>query len=60
MLSSKDAGCGKNACYALSCLAGSNEGHDRLLTHRHSELMLVRLGEQLSNEDSETGWFAAM
>ena len=60
MLASKDSGCGKNACYALSCLASSDQGHKRLLLHTSSDLMLHLLAQQLSNEDGETAWFAAM
>lgn len=60
MLCCDDAGASKNACFALSCLATNKEGHSRLLKNSHSDEVLKTLGELLSAEDAETGWFAAM
>eukprot|EP00795_Rhopilema_esculentum_P010679 gene10679-19434_t len=60
MLGSEDGGCNKNACFALSCIAGSTDGISKLLTHEVREEMLQRLATLLSTEDDETAWFAAM
>ena len=53
-------GCNKNACFALSCIAGSVDGVVRLLQHPTKENILHRLSVLLSTEDEETAWFAAM
>jgi hypothetical protein len=60
MLSDRDPGASKNACFALSCLAADREGHSRILKNSNLELVLKMLSELLSSEDHETGWFAAM
>ena len=60
MLGTEDVGCNKNACFALSCIAGSTDGVSKLLTHEAREGMLQRLAALLSTEDDETAWFAAM
>lgn len=60
MLSCDDTGASKNACFALSCLATSSDGHARLLSNVHSDEILKTLAELLNAEDNETGWFAAM
>lgn len=60
MLCSPDTGVSKNACFALSCLATSVEGHSRLLANYYVDSVLQQLTERLMAEDSETGWFAAM
>ena len=60
MLESDVGGCNKNACFALSCIAGSTDGVMRLLEHSNREHILRRLSSLLSAEDQETAWFAAM
>ena len=60
MLESDDGGCNKNACFALSCIAGSTDGVLRLLCHSTKENMLQRLSTLIAAEDEETAWFAAM
>ena len=60
MLESDLGGCNKNACFALSCIAGSADGVTRLLEHSARENILQRLSTLLSAEDEETAWFAAM
>ena len=60
MLESDDGGCNKNACFALSCIAGSTDGVLRLLEHTTKENILRRLSTLLSAPDEETAWFSAM
>ncbi len=60
MLCSQDYGCNKNACFALGCIAGGNDGVSRLLKHSEHEKMLQKLASLLDYEDDETAWFAAM
>ena len=60
MLESDVGGCNKNACFALSCIAGSTNGVMRLLEDSNREHILRRLSSLLSAEDEETAWFAAM
>lgn len=60
MLRTSDLGASKNACFALSCLASSNDGHARLVGNSDFYHLLSVTSELLHAEDSETGWFAAM
>jgi len=60
MLCSEDSGSSKNACFAISCLAASAEGHEKLLDNSMCDRVLNTLANLLSVEDCETGWFAAM
>ena len=60
MLSADEAGNIKNACFALGCIAGSNNGVIKLLNHPGREAMFQKLATLLNYEDDETAWFAAM
>lgn len=60
MLRMSDPGASKNACFALSCLAGNVDGHKRLVTNNEFNRMLLIASELLSADDTESGWFAAM
>ena len=60
MLCSDDSGSSKNACFAISCLAASPEGHEKLLDNTMCDRVLNTLATLLSDQDFETGWFAAM
>lgn len=57
---SENSGPRKNACFALSCLAASKEGHDKLLDNSACDKVLNSLSQLLISSDDETGWFAAM
>ncbi len=60
MLRMSDLGASKNACFALSCLAASADGHARLAASSDFYHLLSATAELLHADDSETGWFAAM
>ena len=60
MLSSSDAGVSKNACFALSCLAASQLGHQRLLATTKCDMILKSLAALVCEIDDESSWFAAM
>ena len=60
MLACTDLGSGKNACYAVSCLAASEDGHHQTVHSKHSAFIFTQLIKLLNTNDTETGWFAAM
>ena len=60
MLCSEDSGASKNACFAISCLAASSEGHEKLLSNSMCARIMTTLAQLLTSDDFETGWFAAM
>ena len=60
MLCSNDVGCCKNACFALSCIASTPQGHERLLAHPGIDDVVKVLCTMLTSEDEESVWFAAM
>lgn len=56
-----DFGCTKNACFALSCLAGNDKAHEIIINHDSFEKLMTALCKLLVNTfDAETQWFAAM
>lgn len=58
---SQDAGSTKNACFALSCLAGNKDAHEMLINHSLINTLLESLIRLVSSfSDTETQWFAAM
>ena len=60
MLCSDDSGASKNACFAISCLAASVDGHGKLLDNPICDKVMNTLASLLFAEDDETCWFAAM
>lgn len=57
----QDFGCTKNACFALSCLAGNETAHLSILNHISFDKLTKSLCHLLVNiSDVETQWFAAM
>lgn len=56
-----DNGCTKNACYALSTLASTQQAHQIIVEHTSFNNLLNILCKLLTSvSDSETQWFAAM
>ena len=56
-----DNGCTKNACFALTCIAGSVEMHQIIVEHPcFVNLLSVLCNLLVTIKDPETQWFAAM
>lgn len=60
MLHSGDSGCCKNACFALSCIASTAQGHRRVLEHNDINSAVEVLCSLLACKDGESVWFASM
>lgn len=56
-----DAGCTKNACYALSCLSADEQAHSAITEHKCFLDLVGMLCKLLQTvKDPETQWFSAM
>lgn len=60
VMASGDSGGSRNACFALSCLAASREGHGHVMRSPAFPWALDTLCHLLCAEEQESSWFAAM